>query len=399
MKCEQCGTEFEGKFCPECGAKTKGETQVTSIQNQQQAYKQPVLTESEKGKKKKPIFLRWWFVLLVIIVVGIIALFIKGGSEKIVWDDLILGDILPEPPAKRGEIHVNVMDELWVDIASLSDKQFVEYVEACKEKGFVVDSVSNSSSYDAYNEEGYKLSLDHYGSDSDMSIQLESPMEMNTITWPVSVAGKQLPTPKSTTGQFSYEYEDNFFVYVGNTTRTDYAEYVNTCFEMGFDVDYSKGDDYYYAYNSEGWSVEIRYVGNNVMSIYVDAPSEEANNTDVVIPSADSTDEILEPDTIEEPQQVISENNGINPDFKDAMDSYEEFMDEYVTFMKKYAESDGTDLGILADYTEYMSDYVEFCEDFEKWEDEELNDEEIAYYIEVQTRVNEKLLEVTVTLE
>ena len=63
--------------------------------------------------------------------------------------------------------------------------------------------------------------------------------------------------------------------------------------------------------------------------------------------------------------------------------------------MKKYAASDGTDLSILSDYTEYMSKYADFVKDFEKWEDEDLNAEEIAYYLEVQARVTEKLLEIT----
>ena len=76
------------------------------------------------------------------------------------------------------------------------------------------------------------------------------------------------------------------------------------------------------------------------------------------------------------------------------MVSYETFMDEYVEFMKKYAESDGSDLSILADYADYMSKYADFVEDFEKWEDEDLNTAETAYYLEVQTRVAKKLLEV-----
>lgn len=275
MKCKQCGTEFEGKFCPECGAKTEAEMPVTPPPSQQQSA--PVQTGKAK-KKKKPFFLRWWFILLAIIVVGVIALSAGGGGEKIVWDDIILGDMLPEPPANKGEIHTSSADDLWIDINDLSDKQFNDYVDACKEKGFTVDAESNSSSYDAYNAEGYKLSLGHYGSDADMSIQLEAPMEMTTITWPTSAAGKELPTPKSTTGKFSYEYDDNFFVYVGNTSRADYAEYINACSEKGFNVDYSKGDDYYYADNSEGWHISVRYEGNNIMSIDIDAPSEDDNN-------------------------------------------------------------------------------------------------------------------------
>jgi len=386
MKCKQCGTEFEGKFCPECGAKTEAETPITPPPIQQQSA--PVQTGKAK-KKKKPFFLRWWFILLAIIVVGVIALSAGGGGEKIVWDDIILGDMLPEPPANKGEIHTNSADELWVDINDLSDKQFNDYVDACKEKGFTVDAESNSSSYDAYNAEGYKLSLGHYGSDADMSIQLEAPMEMTTITWPASAAGKLLPTPKSTTGKFSYEYDDNFFVYVGDTTKSDFAEYVNACSEKGFNVDYSKGDDYYYADNSEGWHVDIRYVGNNVMSINIDAPDDDSSN-DASTPSTEEST----PDTTEkEPEKDNTDKGGLDPDFKAAMDSYEKFMDEYVTFMKKYKDNP-SDLGLLADYADYMSKYADFVEDFEKWEDEEMNAAETAYYIEVQSRVSKKLLEV-----
>ena len=387
MKCKQCGTEFEGKFCPECGAKTEAETPITPPPIQQQAV--PVQTGKAK-KKKKPFFLRWWFILLAIIVVGVIALNAGGGGEKIVWDDIILGDMLPEPPANKGEIHTNSANDLWIDINDLSDKQFNDYVDACKEKGFTVDAESNSSSYDAYNAEGYKLSLGHYGSDADMSIRLEAPMEMTTITWPTSAAGKQLPTPKSTTGKFSYEYDDNFFVYVGNTSKTDYAEYVNACSEKGFNVDYSKGDDYYYADNSEGWHISVRYEGNNIMSIDIDAPSEDDNN-DTTTPSTDSSTQT--PDTTEKEPEKDTNNGGLDPDFKAAMDSYEKFMDEYVAFMKKYS-ANPTDMSLLADYADYMSKYADFVEDFEKWEDEEMNAAETAYYIEVQSRVSKKLLEV-----
>jgi len=70
------------------------------------------------------------------------------------------------------------------------------------------------------------------------------------------------------------------------------------------------------------------------------------------------------------------------------------FMNEYCDFMKKYAESNGTDLDLLADYTEYMSKYTDVMGDFEALGNEEMNTAEMAYYLEVQTRINEKLLEI-----
>ena len=48
-------------------------------------------------------------------------------------------------------------------------------------------------------------------------------------------------------------------------------------------------------------------------------------------------------------------------------------------------------LGLAIDEVMMQSDFVE---DFEKWENEDLNAAELAYYIEVQSRVSQKLLEV-----
>lgn len=62
MKCSQCGTEFDGKFCPECGAKNKAATPVMPSPGQQptqQGYLQPTSTTIKPAKKKKkPFFLK-----------------------------------------------------------------------------------------------------------------------------------------------------------------------------------------------------------------------------------------------------------------------------------------------------------------------------------------------------
>lgn len=397
MKCNQCGTEFEGKFCPECGAKGETETPImfpsVQQQTQQQVDQQPAsATATKPVKKKKPFFLRWWFILLAVVVVGVVVLSVGGNGEKIVWDDMVLGDMIPEPPANKGKIYDNSAEELWITINNVSDKEFANYVDECKEKGFAVDADSDSHTYDAYNAEGYKLSLSHYGSDADMTVRLESPMEMTTIQWPTSIAGQQLPTPKSTTGKFSYEYDDSFFVYVGGTTKADYDEYVKACSEKGFNVDYEKGEHYYYADNSEGWRISLCYEGNNIMSIDVDAPRKDDDGNNTPVPSPEES----APDTTDkkpESSDAATDEGVLDPEFKAAMDSYEKFMDEYVAFMKKYS-ANPSDISLLTDYADYMSKYADFVENFEKWEDEEMNAAETAYYIDVQARVNKKLLEV-----
>ena len=83
----------------------------------------------------------------------------------------------------------------------------------------------------------------------------------------------------------------------------------------------------------------------------------------------------------------------VDPDFKAAMDSYETFFEEYVEIMKKY-KANPTDLSILSDYATYMGQYAEMIQKFETWESKDLNTAEAAYYIEVQVRITQKLLEV-----
>ena len=85
--------------------------------------------------------------------------------------------------------------------------------------------------------------------------------------------------------------------------------------------------------------------------------------------------------------------DGLRSDFKAAMDSYETFMNDYVAFMKKYKDNP-SDLSLLTDYADYVSKYANFVADFDKWDSQDMNAAELAYYIDVQARVTKKLAEV-----
>ena len=54
-------------------------------------------------------------ILCFIICFGLCAC----GGETIVWDNIILGDKLPAPPADKGENHINAADDLWIDIHNM----------------------------------------------------------------------------------------------------------------------------------------------------------------------------------------------------------------------------------------------------------------------------------------
>lgn len=85
--------------------------------------------------------------------------------------------------------------------------------------------------------------------------------------------------------------------------------------------------------------------------------------------------------------------DGMRPEFKEAMDSYEAFYEEYYDMMKKY-NSNPTDLSILAEYSELMEKAVEMDEKFAEWDEGEMNDAELKYYLEVTGRISQMAYEV-----
>ena len=405
MKCSHCGAEYEGNFCPECGARAESQSPATPPPIQQPAANRqnpvpPVggnVAAYQKPKKpKKPIYKKWWFYVIAAVALIAIISAISGGKgkgEKIEWSKIELRDQLPEPPSNRGTLFENSDEEFWVSLDGVSDDQYNDYLDDCVDKGFTVDADKSSYSYKAYNADGYSLDMSHIG--DGLSITLKAPMNFGSITWPSSTVGNMLPAPKSTTGKFSYEHDDSFFVYVGETSKADYDQYVADCSANGFNIDYDKGDTYYRADNADGYHISLKYEGNNIMAVEIKAsknsdtgtsePATTEPSTETTAPSESSSTETKPNDT-----ELV---DGMRKDFKDAMDSYEAFMDEYVAFMKKYSDNP-SDVGLLADYTKYMSKYADMVEKFDKWESEDLNDAELAYYIDVQARVSKKLLDV-----
>lgn len=361
--CRNCNsTMAKGtKICPSCGA-----------------------------KNKKPFYKKWWFVLIALfVVIGLISS-IGGGSEKIEWDDLELGYMLPEPASNKGRIVIDSDDSLSVSIVKMSKSDYKDYIADCEEMGYTIEAEKDGNYYDAFNEDGYALSLFYMESSEELSIGLDAPEELGTLTWPNSDLAKLIPEPKSTVGKVSRESSEGFYIYVGETSIDDFNAYADKCSEAGFAVDYQKGDTYYRAYDEAGNYVSIAYSGNNIMTVEMKKVEEKETVDDTEKPENDTTEKEEKPADDNDSELV----DGMRPEFKEAMDTYEEFMNEYCEFMEKYAESDGTDLGLLADYADYMGKYADVVEAFEKWEDDDMNAKETAYYLEVQTRINKKLIEV-----
>lgn len=100
----------------------------------------------------------------------------------------------------------------------------------------------------------------------------------------------------------------------------------------------------------------------------------------------DLPEESEEPEVPQEPELV----DGMRPDFKAAMDSYEAFYDEYCDFLTRYQENP-MDLRLLADYAVMMTRLSEMEAAFDAWDADDMNPVESAYYFEVSARVLQKL--------
>lgn len=100
-----------------------------------------------------------------------------------------------------------------------------------------------------------------------------------------------------------------------------------------------------------------------------------------------------EPTSTPKSEEPISVSNDIRPEFKEALDSYEDFFDKYCEIIKLYSENP-SDMDLLKKYTEYMGKYATVMQKMNSLDDGELSEAELAYYMEVTTRITKKLLAV-----
>lgn len=147
----------------------------------------------------------------------------------------------------------------------------------------------------------------------------------------------------------------------------------------------------------ELWSDDIEKALEKIEDFHEDVEKLKDNagqaENDSTSDDEDDTTPDTETEVSEEDKPAENLVDGIRPEFKEALDSYEDFFDEYCDFMKKFNESPD-DLSLLGEYTEYLTQYSETMEKMESLDDGEMNDAEMKYYLEVTTRINQKLIDV-----
>ena len=326
-------------------------------------------------------------VLSVLIVTAAVLLSAcGGGSSNDSWPTSGLGAMFSAPKSNKITIWSNDDEDFSACIDKAKSDQYDKYLAECIDQGFTIDADKETSSYEAYNSEGYRVKI-HTISDS-LYVDVYAPMKMTTLRWPNSEVAKLIPKPQSTVGKMEWENEDSFLLYVGETSLEQYEKYVDQCAETGFTVGYSRGDKYYYADNADGFHVSLNYEGFNTMRIQMSSPDEDETTT----PEGKTTEEVTEAPT-EAPSQGDGnsgvDDNVIRDDIKAAIDSYEAFIDEYCAFLENY---DSSDTGMLMQYLDMVNKELEMSEQFDALENQQLTTAEDLYYSEVSLRCAQKLL-------
>lgn len=98
-------------------------------------------------------------------------------------------------------------------------------------------------------------------------------------------------------------------------------------------------------------------------------------------------------ETVTVPETTSVSESAIRPEFKKAMDAYEEFYDEYCEFLEKYSKNP-SDATLIGQYGKMLTKMTEVNAAFEKWNNADMTTAEAAYYLEVNSRVLQKLAEV-----
>ena len=204
--------------------------------------------------------------------------------------------------------------------------------------------------------------------------------EYETIKWDYIVLKDELPKPNSEKGRIITNSDDTLFIYVQTKSEDDYRSYIEECKNFGYTVEAKTETKSYEAKNDKNYKIDLYYFDyNNEVRIQLETKKENTTTTQKVETTSTT--------------KAATNTIGLRSDFKQAMDSYESFMNEYVIFMKKY-KNNPADLTILNDYSNYTTKYADYVDKFNKWKSEELNTEELKYYIDVQTRINKKLAEI-----
>lgn len=214
------------------------------------------------------------------------------------------------------------------------------------------------------------------GNNSTKTPVTESQTETEQSIWPTDGAAGKIPVFNKNSGSVNMNSSEYFWATVTDYSQDLFNDYVNELKNAGYTEEFMQYENWYSAKNKDGDYVDASYYDNKKeMSISLTVYSNQTEESEIESIGTETSD-------TEDTEEV---SDDIRPEVKEALDSYESFMNDYADFMKKYNENP-SDSELLSEYADYMSNYADTMDKINNLEND-LNDAELKYYTEVQTRV------------
>lgn len=220
----------------------------------------------------------WLYIVITVIAAILILPFCSlfglqsNDAERFIWTDIAMHEIIPEPESHMGEIQRNSNEYLSMNVYRISEKQYNDYINKCKNKGFTIEIAESDTMFSAYNDAGYELRVHYYVDNNKVNLFVSEPEKFDNLKWPAEGLATFIPEPEAKVGRVDKNDEKGFIAYVGNTSKDEFAEYIELCFDRGFSVETSETEKQFLAKNAEGYKLTLSYQGNNVVYMCIEEP-------------------------------------------------------------------------------------------------------------------------------
>lgn len=105
----------------------------------------------------------------------------KEEKTNIPWDQIILLDKIPKTKSDIGKIIYNSDEKLELKVNDIAIKDFYNYIEDCKIKGYTIDIEKEEYSFKAYSADEFVLNLNYYQYTKELRISLEKIEKLGNI--------------------------------------------------------------------------------------------------------------------------------------------------------------------------------------------------------------------------
>lgn len=184
------------------------------------------------------------------------------------WPNNGLGNALPKPT--EGEVTTTYTDKAFkVNIKSLSEDAATKYIKRIA-KRFSKDSQKvDNTYYYGYDKDGYRVECYYSDTKKELEIAEIVPIDSGDITWPTEGLSTLIPRPDSNKGYIDFDIETSFNAYVSGINKKMFKKYTKQLQKAGYDTVESNTSDLFMAKNKDGISVNVKYLGNNNIYLWV----------------------------------------------------------------------------------------------------------------------------------